>query len=181
MRNNAGRFRVQGWGLRAKANTRSTGTYPEPRTPNPEPRAFTLVELLVVIAILGILVSLVTAGAQAARRRGAITKAKTTIAALETAIAMYEGDMGLYPETGNEQFVSALQDDPEDPDWNGPYIESSQFNDAWGNAICYCSSSTCTACGTPIDVTSRIFTLTSGGPDGNPATTADNVGLTVNF
>ena len=33
--------------------------------------AFTLVELLVVIAILGILVSLITAGAQAARRRGA--------------------------------------------------------------------------------------------------------------
>ncbi|MBI4004350.1 MAG: type II secretion system protein, partial [Candidatus Omnitrophica bacterium] len=36
---------------------------------------FTLVELLVVIAILGILVSLVTAGAQAARRRAAVTKA----------------------------------------------------------------------------------------------------------
>ena len=41
---------------------------------------FTLVELLVVIAILGILISLVTAGAQAARRRAAVTKAKATIA-----------------------------------------------------------------------------------------------------
>ena len=43
---------------------------------------FTLIELLVVIAILGILMSLVAAGAQTARRRAAVTKAKTTIAAL---------------------------------------------------------------------------------------------------
>src|SRR3990167_6521027 len=87
------------------------------RTPNPEPRTpngFTLVELLVVIAILGILVSLVTAGAQAARRRAAVTKAKTTIAALETAIAAYSGDMGDYPPTGNGEMISALQDDPEE-------------------------------------------------------------------
>ncbi|MFQ5881109.1 MAG: type II secretion system protein GspG [Candidatus Methylomirabilales bacterium] len=65
--------------------------------------------------------------------------------------------------------------------WNGPYVESDQLLDAWGNAICYCSAGTCTACGTAIDTASRVFTLTSGGPDGNPATTADNVSLTVNF
>ena len=83
-------------------------------------RGFTLVELLVVIAILSILMGLVTAGAQTARRRGAVTKAKATIAALETAIAMYQGDMGDYPESENANLVSALSEEPDDPDWMGP-------------------------------------------------------------
>ncbi len=109
-------------------------------------RAFTLVELLVVIAILGILISLVTAGAQAARRRGAVTKGKTTIASLETAIAMYQGDMGVYPPTGNEALVAALQDDPKDVNWQGPYMEFKQDDlkggslvDPWGNPFLYIS------------------------------------------
>lgn len=107
---------------------------------------FTLVELLVVIAILGILISLVTAGAQAARRRGAVTKAKTTVSALETAIAMYESDMGEYPASGNETLVAALQDDPDDVDWGGPYMEFKQDEleggallDPWGNPYEYVS------------------------------------------
>lgn len=108
--------------------------------------AFTLVELLVVIAIIGILVSLVTAGAQAARRRAAVTKAKSAIAALETAIAMYEGDLGTYPPTGNAELVSSLQDDPDDVDWAGPYMEFKQDElrdgelvDPWGHPYIYVS------------------------------------------
>ena len=84
---------------------------------------FTLVELLIVIAIIGILISLVTAGAQAARRRGAVTKAKATIAALETAVAMYNGDFGKYPESDNANLVKALSEDPGDPAWQGPYMD----------------------------------------------------------
>ena len=109
-------------------------------------KGFTLVELLVVIAILGILISLVTAGAQAARRRGALTKAKTTISSLETAIAMYQGDMGDYPTTGNAELVKALQDDPGNVNWNGPYMEfkhdelkDGQLMDPWGNPYLYIS------------------------------------------
>ncbi|MBI2104743.1 MAG: type II secretion system protein GspG [Candidatus Omnitrophica bacterium] len=101
---------------------------------------------MVVIAILGILISLVTAGAQAARRRGAVTKAKTTVSALETAIAMYESDMGEYPASGNETLVAALQDDPDDVDWGGPYMEFKQDEleggallDPWGNPYEYVS------------------------------------------
>ena len=108
--------------------------------------AFTLVELLVVIAILGILISLVTAGAQAARRKAAVTKAKTTIASLETAIAMYSGDMGSYPLSGNDKLVSALQDDPDNIDWQGPYMEFKQDElkdgelvDPWGHPYVYLS------------------------------------------
>jgi general secretion pathway protein G len=131
-------------------------------------RAFTLVELLVVIAILGILISLVTAGAQAARRRGAVTKAKTTIAALETAIAMYEADMGEYPATGNEALVAAIQDDPDDVDWGGPYMEFKQEElkggelvDPWGNPYEYVSVN-----GGAPKHRERSYDLSSLGPNG---------------
>jgi general secretion pathway protein G len=126
------------------------------------------VELLVVIAILGILISLVTAGAQAARRRGAVTKAKTTISALETAIAMYEGDMGVYPETGIDNLVTALQEDPEDVDWGGPYMEFKQEElkegrlvDPWGKPYVYVSVNG----GSPTH-RERSFDLYSFGPNG---------------
>ena len=133
-----------------------------------ERKGFTLVELLVVIAILGILISLVTAGAQAARRRGAVTKAKTTVAALETAIAMYESDMGDYPATGNEALVSALQDDPDDIDWDGPYMEfkedelvEGELADPWGAPYEYLSVNG----GSPKH-RERSFDLYSLGPNG---------------
>ncbi len=130
--------------------------------------AFTLVELLVVIAILGILMSLAFAGVQSARRRGAITKAKTTIAALETAIVGYEGNLGVYPPTGNEQLVSALQDDPGDIDWEGPYMEFKQDElkegallDPWGTPYVYESING----GAPKHRT-RSFDLYAFGPNG---------------
>lgn len=128
---------------------------------------FTLVELLVVVAILAILASLVTAGAQAARRKGAITRAKTTIGSLETAIAMYQGDMGDYPATGNSKLVEAIQEDPNDPDWNGPYMEFKQDElkdgealDPWGTPYQYVSVN-----GGAPQHRERSFDLFSYGPN----------------
>ena len=134
----------------------------------PAARGFTLVELLVVIAILGILISLVTAGAQAARRRGAITKAKTTVSSMETAIAMYLSDMGAYPATGNAALVAALQDDPHNANWDGPYMEFKQDElkdgelvDPWGHPYVYTSSNG----GSP-EHRPRSYDLSSLGPNG---------------
>jgi len=131
-------------------------------------RGFTLVELLVVIAILTILISLVTAGAQTARRRGAVAKAKAMVASLETAIAMYNGDMGTYPSSDNEHLVTALQDDAGDPDWQGPYMEFKQDElvggeviDPWGKPFVYVSING----GSPTH-RSRSFDLYSFGPNG---------------
>jgi len=129
---------------------------------------FTMVELLVVIAIIGILMSLVMAGAQMVRRKGSITKAKTMIGSLETAIAMYEADMGEYPTTGNEHLVKALQDDPGDADWGGPYIEFKESElkdgtllDSWGHPYEYVSVNG----GSPTH-RERSFDLSSLGPNG---------------
>jgi len=131
-------------------------------------RAFTLIELLVVIAILGILISLVTAGAQAARRRGAVTKGKSMVSALETAISMYESDMGEYPPTGIGELVTALQDDPGDVDWGGPYMEFKQDDmkggelaDPWGKPYIYVSVN-----GGAPKHRERSYDLYSLGPNG---------------
>ena len=141
------------------------------RIPNSEFRissGFTLVELLVVIAILSILMGLVTAGAQTARRRGAVTKAKATIAALETAIAMYQGDLGDYPESENANLVSALSEEPDDPDWMGPYmefkedeLEEGELLDPWGTPYVYLSSNG----GSPTH-RQHSYDLYSFGPNG---------------
>ena len=129
---------------------------------------FTLVELLIVIAIIGILVSLVTAGAQSARRRGAVTKAKSTISALETAIAMYNGDLGEYPKSDNANLVQALSEDPGSTAWQGPYMEFKQdelsngeLMDPWGKPYVYTSING----GSP-EHRQHSFDLYSLGPNG---------------
>ena len=129
---------------------------------------FTLVELMVVIAILGILISLVAAGAQTARRRGAVAKAKAMIASLETAIAMYQGDMGDYPETGNAALVAALEEDPGDAHWDGPYMEfktaelvDGEVIDPWGRPYAYVSVN-----GGAPEHRSKSYDVFSLGPNG---------------
>ena len=131
-------------------------------------RGFTLIELLIVIAIIGILMSLVTAGAQSARKRGAIAKAKSTVAALETAIAMYHGDLGAYPPTGNAALVTALTEESSDADWQGPYMDfkqdelkSGELVDPWGQPYVYVSVNG----GSPGHRT-RSYDLSSLGPNG---------------
>ena len=93
---------------------------------------------------------MVVSGAQQARKRGAMTKAKAQIATIETAISMYETDMGIYPESGNKNLVAALTEDPGDIDWSGPYMKITQkelskegeYLDAWGNAFVYVNPGT---------------------------------------
>lgn len=105
---------------------------------------FTLVELLIVMAILAILGGLVTAAAQTARKRGAVTKAKAAIAAVETALQMYQLDLGGYPASGNASLVTALTTSSGSSDWHGPYMEFKQeeltdgrFLDPWGKPYVY--------------------------------------------
>jgi len=107
-------------------------------------------ELLVVMAIIAILAGMAIGGAQMARKRGVVTKAKASIAALEAAIDMYEMDIGEYPASGNENLVAALKDTSNpDVDWNGPYmrlkeedLEDGQYIDPWGNPYVYINPGT---------------------------------------
>ena len=128
-------------------------------------KGFTLIELLVVIAIIAILGGMVVSGAQQARKRGSTTKAKAQIASLETAISMYETDMGSYPGSDNKTLVKAITEDPGDIDWSGPYMqikkdelnENGEYIDAWGNAFVYTN---------PGKNNTSFYDLYSKGPNG---------------
>ena len=128
-------------------------------------KGFTLIELLVVIAIIAILGGMVVSGAQQARKRGSATKAKAQIASIETAISMYETDMGKYPGTDNKTLVSGLTKDPGDAEWSGPYMqikkdelnENGEYIDAWGNAFIYTN---------PGKNNTSFYDLYSKGPNG---------------
>jgi general secretion pathway protein G len=128
-------------------------------------KGFTLIELLVVIAIITILAGMVVSGAQQARKRGAVTKAKAQMASIETAISMYETDMGTSPGSDNKTLVEALTQDPGDPDWSGPYMHikkdeldaNGEYVDAWGNAFVYVN---------PGKNNASFYDIYSKGPNG---------------
>jgi len=67
------------------------------REPRRSVAGFTLVELLVVVTIIGILASLITAAAIAARRRAKIAAVVTEISQLDMACKSYKERMGEYP------------------------------------------------------------------------------------
>ncbi len=58
---------------------------------------FTMVELVVVIAIISMLAGLLLPALNRARERAMVAKCITTIGSLQTALAMYSLDYGLYP------------------------------------------------------------------------------------
>lgn len=128
-------------------------------------KGFTLIELLVVIAIITILAGMAVSGAQQARKRGTITKTQAQLASIETAISMYETDIGIYPESGNKNLVIALTEEPDDADWNGPYMKikkdelngNGEYLDAWGNPFIYVNPGT---------HNEYSYDLYSMGPDG---------------
>jgi len=60
-------------------------------------KGFTVVELLVIVTIIGILASLITAAAVAARRRAKIAAISTEISQLDMACKSYKERMGEYP------------------------------------------------------------------------------------
>ncbi len=96
---------------------------------------FTLIEILVVLGVISILVGLILSGGTAAKKRSKICQARTMIASLETALALYHVDFGAYPVAGNRNMVNLLADSAtysSNSDWNGPYL-SFKENDLNGD------------------------------------------------
>lgn len=92
-------------------------------------RGFTLIELMLVIVILGILAGVAVTNLTGVGEDARKTKARTDIAAIQTALGMYEVQMGTYP--GDDEGIQALcektdehraflQQMPIDP-WGQPY------------------------------------------------------------
>ncbi|MFH1857256.1 MAG: type II secretion system protein GspG [Candidatus Omnitrophota bacterium] len=132
-------------------------------------KGFTLIELLVVIMIIMALAGLVVGGAQKARQRALVAKAKAAIASLETGLSMYELDYGYYPDAPISNVVTLLSKDPgeEDDTWNGPYVmfkeedlKDGNLIDPWGNPYEYANP------GSAEHGHDRYIDIWSKGPDG---------------
>jgi len=106
---------------------------PRSRPVRPAARAgFTLIEVLLVVAILGILATVVVVNFTGRQKGAMIRAARASIAAICTAVDMYEVDNGRFPAG-----LNALIQSSGEPNWNGPYLRGGVPADPWGTAFQY--------------------------------------------
>lgn len=127
---------------------------------------FTLLELLVVMVIIGLLVSYVAPRYFGQLGKSEVKAARAQIAALAKALDVYRLDTGHYPsqEVGLQGLVAAP---PNEPKWQGPYLEKAVPPDPWGNAYQY-----------RIPGEHGEYDLLSYGKDGKPGGTEENADIT---
>jgi general secretion pathway protein G len=102
---------------------------------------FSLIELMVVMVILGLLAAMLVPRIMDRPEEARVTKAKTDMRALQTALRFYKLDNGRYPTTeqGLEALVEKPTRPPEPRDYRkGGYLESETIpEDPWGNEYIY--------------------------------------------
>jgi len=122
-------------------------------------RGFTLIEIMVVVIIIGLLAAVIVPQVVSKVDEAKVTKAKSDVQTLETALTMYRLDNSKYPTT--DQGLQALVTQPTDPSirhWRqGGYIPHLS-KDPWGNDYQYASPGT----------HNKDYDLYSLGADGQP-------------
>jgi general secretion pathway protein G len=103
-----------------------------------ESNGFTLVEIMVVVIIIGMLAAMVVPRLIGRTLEAAKEIAKADIAAIDTALGMYDADNQCLPD--NNQGLQALMTKPSMPPipkkWSGPYLKKSP-TDPWGQPYRY--------------------------------------------
>lgn len=122
-------------------------------------RGFTLIEIMVVVVILAVLGALVVPKILENVDKARVTRAKSDIQAIETALDLYRLDNFKYPTT--EQGMQALVTQPSDPSItnyrSGGYLKSLPI-DPWNNPYLYISPG----------ADGRDYEIISYGRDGKP-------------
>ncbi len=98
-------------------------------------QGFTLLEILIVVAIIAILAAVVAPKIIGRVDDAQISKVKSDVSALESALELYRLDNFQYPSTdqGLEALVEKPSGDPEPRNWkSGGYIKRLE-KDPWGN------------------------------------------------
>ena len=104
-------------------------------------QGFTLIEIIVVVVIIGILATFVAPKFMGKTDTARITKAKSDILSLESALDLYKLDNYTYPTTdqGLEALISVPTSDPMPTNWQkGGYIKKLQ-KDPWQRDYLYLS------------------------------------------
>jgi len=103
-------------------------------------RGFTLIEIMVVVVILAVLGALVVPNVLDKVDQARVTRAKSDIQAIETALDLYRLDNFKYPTT--DQGLQALVTQPSDPTLtnyrSGGYLKTLPI-DPWHNPYVYLS------------------------------------------
>jgi general secretion pathway protein G len=129
------------------------------RGPSVRARGFTLIEIMVVVVIIAILGSLIAPQIMSRIDEARVTKAKTDLRVLESALDLYRMDNYRYPTT--DQGLQALVQKPNDPNlknWRVDGYVKQLMKDPWNNDYVYVAPGTN---GAPYD-------LSSLGADGQP-------------
>ena len=114
---------------------------------------FTLVELLLVVAILATLATVVAVKFTGSGEQARVAATRTSIAAIKTAVEMYEVRMGRFPDSIDDLTVGT--------DSQPALLDKGKINDAWGNPIEFKKTG------------KYEFKITSAGADGQMGTDDD--------
>lgn len=97
---------------------------------------FTLIEIMVVVLILGLLAALVVPKIVGRTDDARVTKAKSDIKAIESALNLFKIDNGFYPSSA-EGLAALVQAPPRAKKWNPDgYLEKMPV-DPWQNPYIY--------------------------------------------
>lgn len=119
---------------------------------------FTLVEILLVMVIIGVLAGVVVVQFGGRSTEARINATRSSIAAVCTAIDLYEVETGKYP--------SSLQDLTVGTDGKPPYLKGGVPNDSWGNVFSLENPG------------SANYVVKSAGPDGQVGSEDDITSFT---
>lgn len=89
-------------------------------------KGFTLMELMIVVMIIGFLAAIALPAFSSATDKARMSRAKAELRTLESGLAMYYGEKGVYPAK-----LEALKDG---------YVQAVPAQDPWGEAYQYDST-----------------------------------------
>jgi general secretion pathway protein G len=132
-------------------------------------KGFTLIELMVVIAILALLGGIVAPRVIGRLRQAKPQKAAIDVKQIGLGLDMYAADNGQYPTTeqGLQALITKPTSPPEPMNYNGPYVQPTDFKDPWGVAYVYASPSSREG------YDYELYTYGSDGQEGGTGEAAD--------
>lgn len=96
----------------------------------------TLIEMLVVVTIIALFASIVGPRLFKAGDGARVTAARTQINSFMQTLLLYKNSTGVFPNA--QQGLAALRVKPTDqPNWDGPYLQSEVPADPWGRPYIY--------------------------------------------
>lgn len=107
---------------------------------NKKNRGFSLIELLVAVSIMVILSTGVGIAVVHFINKAKVARATSDIAALKTAVRLYQGDNSTIPSSrqGLDALVKCPSTEPVPKNWREPYLDSLKIKeDPWGNEYIY--------------------------------------------